>query len=113
MRKKPLYERIRFILESARTGVARTVNTTQVVSNWLIGRELVEEEQHGDKRAEYGQKLIIQTSERLRKDFGAGYSVQNLFYMRQLYQTYPLLLPASRFSTHCVENLFRLIKSTR
>ena len=41
----PIYERIRVILESARAGVARSVNTTQVVANWLIGREIVEEEQ--------------------------------------------------------------------
>src|SRR3990170_5010458 len=95
MRKKPLYERIRQILESARTGVARTVNTTQVVANWLIGREIVEEQQDGRLRAEYGRQLITQTSERLRIDFGVGYSVQNLFYMRQFYQTYPLLLPTS------------------
>ena len=45
--KGALYERIRQILESARTSVARTVNTTQVVANWLIGREIVEEEQKG------------------------------------------------------------------
>jgi hypothetical protein len=43
----PLYERIRQILESAWTNMARTVNTTQVVVNWLIGREIVEEEQNG------------------------------------------------------------------
>ncbi len=58
--KVPLYERIRQILESARTNVARTVNTTQVVANWLIGREIVEEEQKGQRRAEYGEQLILQ-----------------------------------------------------
>ena len=42
-KKTPLYERIRQILESARSSVARAVNTTQVVANWLIGREIVEE----------------------------------------------------------------------
>jgi hypothetical protein len=42
-----IYGRIRAILESARTNVARTVNTMQVVTNWLIGREIVEEEQQG------------------------------------------------------------------
>ena len=51
----PVYERIRQILESARTNVARSVNTTQVVANWLIGREIVEEEQKGQKRARYGE----------------------------------------------------------
>ena len=96
MKKAPVYERIRQILESARTNVARTVNTTQVVANWLIGREIVEEEQRGHGRAEYGQQLILQLSEQLRKDFGTGYSAQNLFYMRQFYQSYPSLIPASK-----------------
>ncbi len=48
----PVYERIREILESGKTAVARSVNTTQVVANWLIGRETVEEEQRGKKRAD-------------------------------------------------------------
>ncbi len=46
-----LYQRIRQILESARVGVARTVNTTQVYANWLIGREIVEEDQRCKRRA--------------------------------------------------------------
>lgn len=94
-RRMELYERIREILESARVTAARSVNTTQVVANWLIGREIVEEEQRGSNRAEYGQQLIYQLSECLKKDFGTGYSAQNLFYMRQFYQSYPLLSPAS------------------
>jgi len=44
---RPLYTRVREILESARTRIARSVNTTQVVANWLVGREIVEEEQTG------------------------------------------------------------------
>ena len=93
--RSALYERIRQILESARTNVARTVNTTQVVANWLIGREIVEEEQRGHNRAEYGDQLIEQLSEQLKADFGGGYSKQNLFYMRQFYHSYPSLIPAS------------------
>jgi hypothetical protein len=76
--------------------VARNVNTTQVVANWLIGREIVEEEQRGHGRAEYGQQLMLQLSEQLRRDFGTGYSAQNLSYMRQFYQSYPSLIPASK-----------------
>ena len=57
-----IYQRIREILESARTGVARTVNTTQVVANWLVGREIVEEEQRGKKRAGYGERLLAANS---------------------------------------------------
>jgi hypothetical protein len=80
-RTSHLYERIRQILESARTNVARTVNTTQVMTNWLIGREIVEEEQKGKKRAGYGEQLIAELSEKLQKDFGAGYGtpISNFF----------------------------------
>jgi predicted nuclease of restriction endonuclease-like (RecB) superfamily len=93
--QKILYNRIRLILESARSGVARTVNTTQVAANWLIGREIVEEEQKGRNRAEYGKQLIVQLSARLKADYGGGYSAQNLFYMRQFYQTYSSLMSES------------------
>jgi len=92
MRKKPLYERIRQILESARNGVARTVNTTQVVANWLIGREIVEEEQQGKRRADYGKQVLEELSAKLTHDFGIGYSVQNLRFIRQFYQMYPAML---------------------
>jgi len=84
-----VYHRIRQILESARAGVARSVNTTQVVANWLVGREIVEEEQKGKVKAGYGERLIEELSERLQLDFGNGYSIQNLRYIRQLYLTYP------------------------
>ena len=90
-----LYTRIQRILESARTGVARTVNSTQVVADWLIGREIVEEEQKGRRRAAYGFKLLESLAHRLKKDFGDGYSVQNLRYMRQFYLVYPQLISAA------------------
>ena len=88
-RQPPLYQRIREILESARAGVARSVNTTQVVANWLVGREIVKEEQKGKAKARYGERLLEELSERLQVDFGNGYSIQNLRYIRQLYLTYP------------------------
>ena len=74
----PLYRRIREILESARTTAARSVNTTQVVANWLVGREIVEEEQKGAWRAEYGKSVLGDLSRRLLGEFGNGYSVDNL-----------------------------------
>lgn len=58
------HERIRQILDFARSSVARSVNTTQVVANWLIGREIVEEEQKGRKRAQYGDELLTDLAER-------------------------------------------------
>ena len=81
--KPTLYRRIREILEAARTGVARSVNTAQVVANWLIGREIVEQEQHGAKRAGYGEELIRDLAQRLTKEFGRGYSQDNLFWFRR------------------------------
>jgi hypothetical protein len=91
--KRPtsFYRRVREILESARAGVARTVNTTQVMTNWLIGREIVEEEQRGKKRADYGARLIADLSARLQADFGRGYSVKNLELFRSFYRVYPNL----------------------
>src|SRR5487761_2600156 len=87
--KKPLpdtpllFDRIRDILESARSNIARTVNTTQVVANWLIGREIVEEEQQGKRRAGYGAELLRELAARLKADFGSGYGVDNLELFRR------------------------------
>lgn len=90
--KPALYGRVRDILAAARTGIARTVNTTQVMANWLIGREIVEEEQRGRRRAGYGTALLGELAERLRTDFGAGYGVDNLELFRRFYLEYPQLL---------------------
>jgi predicted nuclease of restriction endonuclease-like (RecB) superfamily len=87
-----LYHRIREILDSARAGAARSVNTAQVCANWLIGREIVEEEQKGKKRAGYGEALLQDLSVRLSTDVGKGWSVRNLEYCRVFYLEYPLLL---------------------
>jgi predicted nuclease of restriction endonuclease-like (RecB) superfamily len=91
-KREALYERIRQILESARTNVSRTVNTTRVVANWLIGREIVEEDQKGEKRAEYGHQLLEEISERLKSEFGSGYSVDNLELFRRFYLFYSDLI---------------------
>ncbi|MFA4874405.1 MAG: DUF1016 N-terminal domain-containing protein [bacterium] len=87
-----IYDRIRSILESARSSAARSVNTAQVAANWLIGREIVEEEQKGKRRAAYGSRLIVELSGRLTSDFGKGYSVNNLEHFRDFYLTYPNLI---------------------
>jgi predicted nuclease of restriction endonuclease-like (RecB) superfamily len=88
----PIYNRIRNIIESARTGAMRSVNTAQVVSNWMIGREIVEEEQKGKARAEYGKRLIENLSKRLLKEFGRGFAVRNLETFRVFYLEYPELV---------------------
>ncbi len=97
MRKSsPLYDRVRQILESARSTVSRSVNTTQVIANWLVGREIVEEEQKGKARADYGEELIRDLAKRLTTDFGVGYSKDNLFWFRRLYQGFPELLAGKK-----------------
>ena len=78
VKNNDVYLRIRQILESARATAARSVNTVQVMANWLIGREIVEEEQRGKRRAGYGDKLLAELSVHLTKDVGKGWSVRNL-----------------------------------
>lgn len=87
-----LYGRIRGILASVRSSVARSVNTTHVVANWLIGQAIVEKQQEGKGRADYGERLLTSLARRLGKDYGSGFSVSALQYMRALYLTYPKLL---------------------
>ena len=76
--EEALYDRISEIIEAARSHVSRTVNTARVHAYWLIGREIVEVEQQGKERAEYGDKLIESLAKRLRKQFGKGFSARTL-----------------------------------
>ena len=87
-----VFQRIQVILEQARVQVARSVNTEMVRAYWLVGREVVEEEQRGVARAGYGDELIAQLSARLRAVFGRGFTPSNLRYMRLFYLAYPDLL---------------------
>jgi hypothetical protein len=84
-----LYERVARILEQARGQIARSVNTAMVQSYWLIGREIVEVEQAGEQRAGYGEGVIERLSARLRRSFGKGFSVRNLWNMRRFYLAFP------------------------
>src|SRR5437868_3159741 len=85
-----LYTRVVGILEDARSQVSRTVNTAMVHSYWLIGREIVQVEQQGKKRAEYGEQLMRRLAGRLASRVGRGFSVPTLRNMRQFYLIYPL-----------------------
>jgi len=82
---------IRQIIASARVHVARSVNHTLTVMYWHIGQVIVEEEQRGNERAEYGKELVKGLSVHLTAEFGTGYSSTNLWLMRQLYVTFPIL----------------------
>lgn len=101
-----VYERIREILQSAKVAVSRSVNTTQVVANWLIGREIVEEEPRGQHRAGYGQRLLHELSKRLTTDAGRGWSVRNLEHCCSFYRSFPLLL--GRNKTNALRSFFTI-----
>ncbi len=77
------------LLETARRTAARTVNALMTTTYWEIGRRIVEFEQGGDKRAEYGTKLLAQLSNDLTARFGRGFSADNLEIMRRFYAVYP------------------------
>jgi len=83
-----LYTTINQIIEEARNMVYRTANFTMVQAYWNIGKTIVEEEQKGKERAEYGQELIKQLSKKLTKKHGKGFTETNLKYMRQFYQVF-------------------------
>jgi predicted nuclease of restriction endonuclease-like (RecB) superfamily len=85
------YLRIRDILLGARNRALRAVDNEAVKASWETGREIVEEEQRGKARADYGTKLIQTLSKRLTAELGRGYTANNLWYMRQFYQTFPIL----------------------
>lgn len=86
-----LYLNIKNILQSARDNAYRQVNFIMVEAYWNIGQQIVEEEQNGKDRAEYGSYLIKELSSKLSKDFGTGFSKQNLWNMRQFYSYFPIL----------------------
>jgi len=77
------------LLEAARSHSARAVNAVMTATYWQIGRRIVENEQSGAERAEYGAKLLQRLSTDLTSRFGRGFSVDNLELMRRFYSAYP------------------------
>jgi predicted nuclease of restriction endonuclease-like (RecB) superfamily len=77
------------LLEQARRTSARAVNAILTATYWEVGRRIVEFEQAGEKRAEYGELLIDRLSEDLTKRFGRGFSQMNLRQMRRFYSLWP------------------------
>jgi len=80
---------IREILRAARRKAYGAVNFAMVEAYWHIGRRIVEEEQNGKERAEYGTFLIKELSDRLAGEFGKGFSIANLKNFRQFYIVFP------------------------
>lgn len=85
----PFHADIKNILEQARGKACSAVNAAMVEAYWLIGRRIVEEEQRGQHKAEYGARLLENLSKALSASFGKGFSYANLRNFRQFYLTYP------------------------
>ena len=88
-REESLFARVAEIIESARLHVARTVNSAMVHAYWLIGREIVEVEQQGKRRAGYGEELLEKLATELTQRFGKGFNLTGLKRMRQFYRAFP------------------------
>ena len=83
-----LFDRVVGILEQARAGVVRAVNSHMVLAYWLIGREIVQEIQGGKGRAAYGEAVLAELSQKLTARYGGGFSETTLQYFRKFYQVY-------------------------
>jgi predicted nuclease of restriction endonuclease-like (RecB) superfamily len=80
---------IKNILEQARTKARSAVNAAMVEAYWLIGQRIVQEEQQGEYKAQYGTRLMQELSTALTADFGKGFSYANLYNFRQFYRVFP------------------------
>ncbi|GAB6285247.1 MAG: PDDEXK nuclease domain-containing protein [Methanoregula sp.] len=89
----PLVREIRDLVHNARHTAAQNVNTLQVITNFEIGRRIVEYEQQGRRRAEYGERIVQELSKRLTAELGRGFSKSNLEYMRRFYVEYHETIP--------------------
>lgn len=83
------YNEIKAILTDARAKVYSTANFAMIEAYWQIGKRIVEEEQNGADRAEYGEYLIKKLSIKLKNDLGKGFSYANLWNFRQFYFKFP------------------------
>lgn len=82
------FDKIAKLLVEARNSIVQTVNKTMVQTYFEIGRMIVEEEQNGNIRAEYGKQVVIELSKKLTNEFGKGFSRRNLEQMRQFFLVY-------------------------
>ena len=86
--KDSFYKQVLKLFQNAKKSVSTAVNMTMVYSYYEAGRMIVEEEQQGKERAEYGKYILKQLSEKLTKELGRGFSYDNLKLMRKFYMVY-------------------------
>jgi predicted nuclease of restriction endonuclease-like (RecB) superfamily len=102
VRDDSFYASIAQLLIAARRSAYRAVNSIMVETYWRVGQRIIEREQQGQQRADYGERLIVNLSRYLTDTLGKGFSEANLKNMRQFYLTFP---DFSQFATHRVANL--------
>jgi len=90
-----LFDSVKHVLDSAFRNIYRAANTSIVAAYWEIGRLIVEDEQNGAARADYGKQILKELSEKLTSEYGRGYSVANLKNFRQFYLVFPDLFAAN------------------
>ena len=102
-----LLQNIGETLDLGRRQTVYAVNSSMVQTYWEIGRQIVEYEQHGNEKAEYGSDVLNRLSKDLTDRYGKGFSRGNVFYMRKLFITYPKVKTLSELLTwsHYVELL--------
>ena len=93
--KNDLFIRVSKIIDTARDFIGRTINVGMVGAYWQIGKEIIDDEQKGKTRAEYGKRIIEQLSQRLTEKYGAGWSSSHLWHVRQFYLLYQGRIPAN------------------
>lgn len=98
---QPIITDIKEIISAGQQSAYSAANTAMVLTYWHIGKRIVEQEQEGSERAEYGKRLIAVLSEELKKEFGKSYSERNLHYFRKFY----LYFPDEQIVNACVHNL--------
>jgi len=89
-RKLDFHNTIIELLHTARQKVVRSVNQTMTYTYYEIGKRIVEEEQKGEERADYGKQLLSSLSKTLGQEFGRGFSIRNLEQMRKFYLVYTI-----------------------
>ena len=87
-REDSLFGRISALIEDARKRIVATVNIAEVYTKYSIGQYIVEDEQKGEYRAQYGKQILQNLSARLTDRFGDGWSYSNLRQIRQFYTVY-------------------------
>jgi hypothetical protein len=103
---------IRDLLHAGRKTAYRSVNTVMVKTYWQIGKRIVEQEQQGKARAEYGEQLIVALSRYLTDCFGKGFSIANLWNLKKFYLTFPSSEQFSLIGPHKMLDFVTAYKTT-